>query len=1182
MSDTTGTTRPNRYILEGRVITMGRAGVIPAGAIYIDGSTIHAVQDVAEPRPEGFERAPRVRTGGSIYPGLIELHNHLCYNSLPLWDVPRRFSNNGQWRNHSDYQRLITKPAQVLGRSPGVVEAMVRFSEMRCLLGGVTTSQGITLASAPGIRSYYRGVLRTVEQTGDPDLAPAGTRIANPDNGQAGAYLETLRNHSCYLQHLSEGVDQTARGWFLRLRLDDGKWAVTDSLCGIHSTALNGDDLRIIAERGGSIVWSPLSNYLLYGRTLDLKAAAESGVMMGIGCDWAPSGTKNLLGELKVAWLANQEAGEIFSPEQIVAMATRNAACILKWEAALGTLEPGKRADLICISGRQGDDYLRLIQARDTSITLVVVNGTARIGQPSLMAPFGPGTEKITVGRSNRVLNLEQDTTHPLIKGLSLTEATRRLQEAMQNLPSLAKELDNAFAMGLFGGSTDPTGMPWQVVLDFEEDGFDPFTQASQPLADFVEPMKLDGITVADDPAHLRALVAARNLPEFVKKGLPPLYGMKIPIPDSAEFLLADPEAVAPQVLGSIQDLKTFLRSWGELTLAERRTITEQARVLLEQNYVHLPLKRAMHAVDPLQRLRLLRYRLDEVDEGTAGPEMAFHQELAEIFMALRDLHTSYRLPSPFSEKTAWLPFLIEEYYEHERPHYLVTKVVGGAGPASFVPQVEVLYWNGMPIERAVELNAARQAGSNAAARLARGLNSLTIRPLSAGLPPDEEWVTLRYRGLDGQVHEYTQEWLVFEPGRGGFSLTPENAMTAATALGMDGYTDDIQEVKKVLYAPNIVRAEEQMLDEGELQPVQNTARGLATYLPTIFRATPVTTSRGTYGYIRIFTFNVNDDRVFVDEFVRLVNELPQNGLIIDVRGNGGGLIYAAERLLQVLTPDKIEPQRAQFINSALNLQICRKHHPSKLFRGFDLGEWIPSIQQSIATGATYSLGYPITSYEMCNDIGQQYFGNVVLITDALCYSATDIFAAGFEDHNIGPILGIHENTGAGGANVWSYELLRTLLDEPPGQERTYQALPRGAGFRVAVRRTIRVGKRAGDVVEDLGIRPTVVHRMTQKDLIFNNQDLLEEATRLLDGLPVRSLIVESQRIGQNRLDVKVRTAQINRLDVYLDQRPQQSLDVSRDVVQFSLKQRLPARAVLEVRGFDQDGKLVAAKRVNV
>jgi hypothetical protein len=76
----------------------------------------------------------------------------------------------------------------------------------------------------------------------------------------------------------------------------------------------------------------------------------------------------------------------------------------------------------------------------------------------------------------------------------------------------------------------------------------------------------------------------------------------------------------------------------------------------------------------------------------------------------------------------------------------------------------------------------------------------------------------LTYRGLDGNIHEYKQEWLIFEPGRGGFSLTPENAMTAATALGIDGHTDDIQEVRKVLYAPKIVMAEEQMLAEGELQ----------------------------------------------------------------------------------------------------------------------------------------------------------------------------------------------------------------------------------------------------------------------------------------------------------------------------------------------------------------------------
>ena len=40
------------------------------------------------------------------------------------------------------------------------------------------------------------------------------------------------------------------------------------------------------------------------------------------------------------------------------------------------------------------------------------------------------------------------------------------------------------------------------------------------------------------------------------------------------------------------------------------------------------------------------------------------------------------------------------------------------------------------------------------------------------------------------------------------------------------------------------------------------------------------------------------------------------------------------------------------------------------------------------------SLGFPLTAPDAANDIGQRYHGPVVLVTDARCYSATDIFAA--------------------------------------------------------------------------------------------------------------------------------------------------------------------------------------------
>jgi C-terminal processing protease CtpA/Prc len=101
------------------------------------------------------------------------------------------------------------------------------------------------------------------------------------------------------------------------------------------------------------------------------------------------------------------------------------------------------------------------------------------------------------------------------------------------------------------------------------------------------------------------------------------------------------------------------------------------------------------------------------------------------------------------------------------------------------------------------------------------------------------------------------------------------------------------------------------------------------------------------------------------------------------------------------------------------------------------------------------------------------YDGPVVLVTDALCYSATDIFAAGFQDHAIGPILGTDGNTGAGGANVWGHDLLKELFDWPAKDAKSpYENLPKGAGMRVSIRRTLRVGARSGTPVEDLGVVP--------------------------------------------------------------------------------------------------------------
>jgi C-terminal processing protease CtpA/Prc len=258
--------------------------------------------------------------------------------------------------------------------------------------------------------------------------------------------------------------------------------------------------------------------------------------------------------------------------------------------------------------------------------------------------------------------------------------------------------------------------------------------------------------------------------------------------------------------------------------------------------------------------------------------------------------------------------------------------------------------------------------------------------------------------------------------------------------------------------------------------------------MPDVFSFREEKTRSGTYGYIRIYTFNVENAKAFVDEFVRIAMLIPPDGLIIDVRGNGGGLITAGEKLLQVLTSEEIEPERFHFINTPLMLQLSQGNKWLK--------KWAPSIARSIETGAIYSQGFHLEDVKEYNSIGQKYYGPVVLITDALCYSTTDIFAAGFKDHKIGTILGVDGNTGAGGANVWTHDLLKELLPT----NSSIQELPQNAAFRVAIRRTTRVGDMVGMPLEDLGVKPDCIHHMTMDDLLHHNKDLIEKAGRILTG----------------------------------------------------------------------------------
>lgn len=538
-----------RYGLHGIIVTMTAADAIVKGTLYVKAARIEAIIPDGTPVPAELKSFPVYKTKGTIFPGLIELHNHLSYNCLPMWTVPKLYSNRSQWSGIPEYQLRISAPMNILGKAKGYVEAIVRYVECKCLAGGVTTSQGIMLFSNAGIKKYYRGIMRNVEDTDDEALPEVDAHIPDIAAKDVGKFSKQLKKASCLLLHLSEGRDDKARKHFEALRLNGTDWAIGPSLAGIHCVALKAEDFAIMKQRGASMVWSPLSNLLLYGQTADIKSAKSSGIVMGLGSDWSPSGSKNLLGELKVAKIYSDENGAVFSDYELVAMATCNAAAIIKWNEELGTLEKGKRADLLVI-GKQGKDHYRtLLTASEEQIGLVVVNGAPRFGNGHLMKNFAGITEKKKIGKIYKHFNLQQATQDPVVGQLNLSAAENKLKKALKNLRKVAEQQRGLFKRKSIRGINflEPANArakaarpEWVLVLDHNEDEGDPmrthFQVQGAPSMPFRKmapaavrpedliPIELDPLTVANDADYFQRLKAQPNLPAYIKTKLKKLY----------------------------------------------------------------------------------------------------------------------------------------------------------------------------------------------------------------------------------------------------------------------------------------------------------------------------------------------------------------------------------------------------------------------------------------------------------------------------------------------------------------------------------------------------------------------------------------------------------------------------------------------------------------------------------
>jgi hypothetical protein len=156
-------------------------------------------------------------------------------------------------------------------------------------------------------------------------------------------------------------------------------------------------------------VWSPFSNLWLYGSTTLVPDALASKVGVALGTDWGPSGTKNLLGEIKVArlWSDHEQWG--LADADLVRMITSvpGDALARAWQQPVGRLVRGGLGDVTVLAQRHPDVWTNVVRARDADVSLVVVGGMPRFGTAALMQAAGAhNTTAVPVGSVSRRVTL--------------------------------------------------------------------------------------------------------------------------------------------------------------------------------------------------------------------------------------------------------------------------------------------------------------------------------------------------------------------------------------------------------------------------------------------------------------------------------------------------------------------------------------------------------------------------------------------------------------------------------------------------------------------------------------------------------------------------------------------------------------------------------------------------------
>jgi 5-methylthioadenosine/S-adenosylhomocysteine deaminase len=351
--------------------------VLEAADLAIDNGKIVGVGRV----PQGF--APdRVLAGRDriVLPGLINTHTHLSMtlmrnyaDDLPFW--PWLMERIKPLEDHlcADDVRVGAR----LGLAELISSGTTCFHDMYFFMDQVAEE-----VARCGLRARLCGALFDNSGQGEQLLEAAVDLHERWQEGADGRVTVGLGPHSPYLcsrEYLQEILEEAERldcGLHIHVAETEREVAESRERLGLtpvqllaelgcfrvpvvaaHGIYVDATDRRLLREGGVSIAHNPGSNLKLANGIAPVQTLLEQGINVSLGTDGAASNNNlNLFEEMHLAallqkWLRRD--AEALPARQVLRMATIQGARALGLEAQIGSLEIGKRADLIMIDAAQ-------------------------------------------------------------------------------------------------------------------------------------------------------------------------------------------------------------------------------------------------------------------------------------------------------------------------------------------------------------------------------------------------------------------------------------------------------------------------------------------------------------------------------------------------------------------------------------------------------------------------------------------------------------------------------------------------------------------------------------------------------------------------------------------------------------------------------------------------------------